>query len=477
MERELRATAQCICNSLPLSLEMPAGTGKTHLVAAIATIAAETSKRTLILTHTHSGVDAIRRRLNRFGVSSRAVHVDTITGWAFDLARSYPLLAGTPIPAVPDWSRSAEYIAGATRVAGSSAIRDMHSVSFDYFIVDEYQDCNQNQHRFLLEIARAIPLTCVLGDRLQGIFRFRNEAPLVDWDVDVSSRFPPHAQTFEAQRWKGHNEVLGEWLLSIRPGLLLGLPLDLSAISIAGLTWKTIDSASIVGEALRSRPPGESVLLLGKWAADLDDLGRNLRGVYEVMEELQGKFMIEFLSLIDNSPATDHAFLLAQFAKKCFTGLAGIDAAVLRKLESGVTISHLSRPGIEVVQQVLDSILTGSSLDALANAMGRISRAPNLKLFKREAWNDSRTAIENASGSEDISALEAFGRIRDSIRHRGRRIARRSVSRTLLVKGLEFDHVIIADADRLKDYANLYVALTRSRKTVTVFSRRSIISL
>ena len=33
----------------------------------------------------------------------------------------------------------------------------MHSASFAYLFVDEYQDCNLNQHDLILEIAAAIP--------------------------------------------------------------------------------------------------------------------------------------------------------------------------------------------------------------------------------------------------------------------------------------------------------------------------------
>lgn len=137
---QLRATAADVLANLPCSLEMPAGTGKTQLVAAMAAITTELGHRTLVLTHTHAGVDAIRRRLRKFGVPKQAVHVDTITGWAFDLVRSYPNLAGVTVPAVPDWTKSADYVAGAIKVAQSRAIQDMHAVSFEYFIVDEYQD-------------------------------------------------------------------------------------------------------------------------------------------------------------------------------------------------------------------------------------------------------------------------------------------------------------------------------------------------
>jgi ATP-dependent exoDNAse (exonuclease V) beta subunit len=45
------------------------------------------------------------------------------------------------------------------------------------------------------------------------------------------------------------------------------------------------------------------------------------------------------------------------------------------------------------------------------------------------------------------------------------------VSRTLLVKGLEYDHVLLPDIADFDDAKNLYVALTRGSKSLTVLSK------
>lgn len=48
----------------------------------------------------------------------------------------------------------------------------------------------------------------------------------------------------------------------------------------------------------------------------------------------------------------------------------------------------------------------------------------------------------------------------------------RIASRTLLVKGLEYDHVVIADLNKMRDPRNLYVALSRARKSAIVVGGR-----
>lgn len=476
MDADLRADAEAIITGLPVSLEMPAGTGKTQLVAAIAAIAEETGKKTLVLTHTHAGVDAIRGRLQKFGVSPRNVHIDTITGWAFDLVRSYPVIAGIQVPPEPDWSKSADYIAGAIQVAQSRAVREMHEVSFDYFIVDEYQDCNDQQHDFILAIAEAVPKTCVFGDRLQGIFDFRGQK-LVDWDTQVFARFPLHPQTHVPHRWQGHNEELGQWLLDLRPTLLVSGSIDLSAVTLTGYSWAQRDAAdpsALVTAALASHPEGESVLVLAQWPNDADALARDLRGMYSVMEDIQGRFMLTFLTTVDEGPATTYPQLVAQFAKNCFIGLASLDRAVLDKLAAGQTVGHLTRAGLEAVLASLDTLIANPTLSELASTMTTIESTAGIKLFKREAWTDVRKAVESASQA-NTPTVSSLARIRDALRHSGRRPAKRVVSRTLLVKGLEYDHVIIADASGFQTSRNLYVALTRARKTLTVFSTNAVV--
>jgi AAA domain/UvrD-like helicase C-terminal domain len=473
VDPQLRLDAQAIIEALPAALEMPAGTGKTHLVAAMTAIAEKAGSTVLVLTHTHAGIDAIRSRLVAFGVSMKHVHIDTITGWAFDLVRAYPTIAGIKVPEEPDWTRSSEYVTGAARVAASHAIRDMHAARFDLFVVDEYQDCNDAQHRLVLAISEAIPKTCVLGDRLQGIFDFRGQH-LVDWDTDVFPRFPLYPQVHLPHRWNRHNEALGQWLISIRPALLQSQSIDLAAVQVDGFTWGALDQKAFDRAAFATRPIGESVLILGQWERDVDGLASRLKGIYGVMENVQGDFMAKFLGQIDGAPSSRYAHLLALFAKKCFAGLGGINGAVLMKLEAGKGVGNLKRPGLGGILSALDALMESPSLTQLATTMLAFDDASTARLFKREAWWDVRRAIERAAPS-GLTTVSSLAQIRDTLRHSGRRPAKRVVSRTVLVKGLEYDHVIVANAGMLTSSRNLYVAMSRARKTLTVFSPASVL--
>lgn len=464
----------------PCSLEMPAGTGKTELLAACVATTAEQGNRSLVLTHTNAGVDAIRKRLRRFGVPTKMARVETITSWAFTLARSYPGIAGINVPGVPDWNESRAYVDGATSVAATAAVHRVHAVSFGYLFVDEYQDCTIDQHELIVEISEAIPRTVVLGDRLQAIFGFDASRPVIKWDTHVTPVYMPKTVPLAPHRWRDHNVALGQWLLDIRPSLVDGGTFDFSSHRVIGLEWRQCDSNSamrtISNAAFGLSNAEESVVLLDKWAEDVAKHASRLRGSYAVMEDVGGRFMAEQLDALPADNDGSLALWLARVAKSCFTGLAGLDRTVLGRLEKGRAISDLKRPGLSPVQAALDDLIVNPVYDQLRKSAGAIRTTPGLILYRQEAWEDTFRAVAR-SVEERTSPKEALAVVRDRLRWGGRGERRRVASRTLLVKGLEFDHVIIANVQNFSDPRQLYVALSRARKSVIVIGRSPQIRL
>ncbi len=475
MDSELEVVANDAIRAAPCSIELPAGTGKTQLLAAIAVVGAQQGQRSLILTHTNAGVDAIRKRLRSFGIDSSMVHVDTLTSWAFSLVRSYSSIAGVSVPETPDWSESAVYVAAATRVASARAIANVHRLSFELLLVDEYQDCTLDQHSFVSALSVAVPKTIILGDRLQAIFGFAGA--LADWDSHVLPVAPAFAVATVPHRWVGHNESLGQWTLDIRPRLADGQTLDFSTFSVPGLVWQRDSSPTAVAALAHSfRDFGETVVLLDKWPNDVAQHASRLGGSYSVMEDIQGRFMREQLDLLPSDGDGGLANWLAGFAKACIVGLSGIDAPILTRLGAGSTVGHFSRNGLEPALEAFDRLLANPTYEQLELEARVIQAIPHLKIYRWEAWNDTLEAVgmtvENAE-----APLVNFSRVRERLRRGGRRSHARIASRTLLVKGLEYDHVIIANLSNLRDPRNLYVALSRARKSVTVVSGSSRLTL
>ncbi len=454
---------------------MPAGTGKTHLLAASAAVAAAGESRSLILTHTNAGVDAIRKRLREFGVPASLARVDTITSWAFALVRSYSVIAEVAVSDIPDWALSDSYIAGATKVAEAEAIIDVLKVSFDYLLVDEYQDCTLVLHEFVLALAAAIPRTVLFGDRLQAIFTFAG--PMATWDGHVLPGFPARELEVEPHRWRGYNAELGQWLLDIRPELTHGRTFDFADHRVPGLQFVPGSGPTALSAVAHSfRDFDETVVLLDKWPDDVARHASRLGGSYSVMEDISGNFMCAQLQTL---PAEgDHllAQWLARFAKECTVGLAGIDSTILAKLGQNESITHYARPGIEPVVAALDQLRLNPTYVQLAVTARAVAQTRGPRVYRWEAWNDTREAIA-MTAENGGPAVDNLARVRDRLRRAGRARHTRIASRTLLVKGLEYDHVIVADLNKLRDPRNLYVAMSRARKSVTVVGAGSQILL
>lgn len=477
---ELSSLAFEVVAEAPCSLEMPAGTGKTELVAACVSTVATRGDRSLVLTHTNAGADAIRKRLRRFGVPLSMVRVETITSWAFTLSRSYPGIANVTIPDVPNWNDSHAYVDGAAMVAATSAVHRVHAASFGYLFVDEYQDCTIDQHDLILEISKAIPRTVILGDRLQAIFGFERDRPIIDWGSHVTPNYPPKNVLCTPHRWSNHNPGLGQWLIDIRPLLVDGGTFDFTSLSVPGLTWRQCDPKN-PAKAINSVAFGllgveGSVVLLDKWARDVAKHASYLRGSYAVMEDVGGRFMIDQLNALPAENDASLATWLVDIAKSCYVGLSGLDKPVKQRLEKGRTVSDLKRTGLAPVQAALDE-LVGRPLYAQLQASARAIRAtPGLTLYRQEAWDDTFRAVAR-SVEDGTSPKEALAVVRDRLRRGGRVDQQRIASRTLLVKGLEFDHVIVANAQNFTDPRQLYVALSRARTSVTVIGRNPRLQL
>ncbi len=472
MDEALRTIAEHVRASLSCSIELPAGAGKTQLVAALAAIAAESQARPLILTHTNAGVDVLRRRLRRFGVGGAAARVDTLASWSFELIRHYPELSGVLVPPEPDWHQSPDYYQGASRAMAATAIQRVMRASYAFVIVDEYQDCVLEQHRLMLALGEILPI-CVIGDPLQSIFNFKGNVT-VTWRDDVVSTWSALDVPSKPWRWHGRNEPLGRWLLDIRSDLSAGRLIDLDG---APLQWFRSQSPQAPVQACLAKATlTGSVAAIDKWPSTCTTIAARTNGAFGVMEELEGRFMMDFAAVVDRGDPKQIPSATLQFAKDCLAKISEgkLDSTVMSKLKQGKPVSHLKRPGAESALIMLSALLADSSPPRVLEALQELGRIEGGRLYRREAWRDMLKAIAVAGAGGEITVCQALVRLRNRTRIIGRVAERRIISRPLLIKGLEYDHAIVLNPERLTA-TELYVALSRGRDSLTVVSEKRYI--
>lgn len=455
---------EVVLRALPCSVALPAGAGKTELIAASVAKATQQGGTCLVLTHTHAGVDALRRRMKKFGVASDQVVVRTIDSWSYDLIAHFPSLAGLDVSGGPDWSKSAEYHRAAARTATSRAVGKMLKVSYTHLFIDEYQDCLVDQHELVLALAMTVP-TAVFGDPLQSLFNFRENRP-VDWESDVLPKFPAVEIDHRPRRWEPNHPALGAWLVNIRQSLLKGLPVNLEG---APVRWVHRDNPrTYVQVCYQDLRLEGTTAVLGQFRPDCVKAASALKGTYLVMEAIDEKVTSTLAKQIDSDEGATVAKAVVEFAIECSSGLAThIRPDKRRRLGEGRSFTARS-PTLQPAYEAVLRVRNDPTPEAVGAALHLLSKLPNVTVHCREAWNEVTRSVAVAA-TDGCSVSEALSRTRNHARVVGRRPTAHVISRPLLVKGLEYDHVIILNPEKYSAQ-ELYVALTRGSKSVTIIS-------
>ena len=164
------------------------------------------------------------------------------------------------------------------------------------------------------------------------------------------------------------------------------------------------------------------------------------------------------------------------FAKKCMTQVNTILSPVQEQaFRDHKTPTWWSNNQHKDQLASLVDVAVKSSLVPVALALQAIGKNAGSIMFRRELFYEMRRAIKEFDRGDYDSLRDAAWQVRNITRRSGRRIWNHTIGTTLLVKGLEFNHSIILDADGM-DRKNLYVAMTRGAMTLTILSREAILN-
>ena len=448
------------------SVVAAAGCGKTELIARAV---ASAPGRQLVLTHTNAGVEAIRYRLRRCGVANDHVAVDTLDGWCLKYVSAYPMLSGgvqLKSDGLLNWK---ELRASMPRLLQHATAQKVILASYEGVFVDEYQDCVYEQHEIVVAIKNLLPVR-VLGDPLQCVFRFQDNDP-VHWP-DVEAAFPPILRLSTPWRWKrpGENEALGAWLSRIRREVEHNGLVDFrdSRISyvplVSGKNW--------LGQArdacFRVAALDGSVVGVLKWGSECQLLGKLTGGYFQNVETIDAKDAARMLARFESSPALERASILLEFLRAVAIHVDNVCDPLLAHFSAAAPVPT----GLEEAARLLRVVQTGGTARDAATALDALSTLPEVRPFRRELLWAALDAFRDIGDAPPSDLLSALRRRRNLTSHAGRRLARCSTGSTLLVKGMEFDHAVVVHTGGANGFSvnDLYVALTRASKSLTVLS-------
>ena len=242
----------------------------------------------------------------------------------------------------------------------------------------------------------------------------------------------------------------------------------------------------------------DKVVVVFKWGENAHEFASEADGFFS-MEEKECKRLMDFSNFLDDATNTELTFAgidneLRETNKgfkiiKYIIGLAndcmkindnGLNNFIENIKNNFNTIDHYHKRCSGIEKAVL-TIIAKPDASSILLAMEAIEKNQNTKVFRKELWSEAKRTIRQVENKDFLCYLDAAYHLRHELRNTNKALDSKLVSRTLLIKGLEFDHSVIVDPLQfmtrkppIGDGAkNFYVAATRGSKTLSILSNSS----
>ena len=255
--------------------------------------------------------------------------------------------------------------------------------------------------------------------------------------------------------------------------LLRGEPIDLREAP-AAVTWVELDGTDDHRKRLaaaRIPAPGRDgcVLIIGD--------STNPESQRQFASQTPGAVTVEAVDLRDlvsfarrfDLHASDALEQLAQFAQSVMTNVGAVD--FVHRVRS---IGQGSRVGGDAEQVGLDFVRRPNYSTAV-DVLVEIGKQGGVRTHRPAVLRACIRALQLCQGTEGLSFHDAAIRMREQNCLVGRPLPRRAVGSTLLLKGLEGEIAVVLNAAVL-DARNLYVAMTRGSKALTICSPSPVLN-
>lgn len=457
----------------------PAGYGKTHFISDCIQYAYEHNLgKQLILTHTHAGIASIKEKLSENNIPVSAYRVETICGYAQKYVFSF--IDHSTIPEQDSNDFYTFIIKQATMLFEKKSIQSIIKATYKGIFIDEYQDCTVNQHAMLMKLKNIVSLH-ILGDPMQGIFSFDN-TPLIDFDADLNDFDNSAGELDIPWRWQleDNNIDLGNDLKSIRQELLRNNTIAIDSynnIIIETITGTIYDDPNYKSKLYATLNDGNVLLIAHGQINQRKSLRRSLGSRYRIqlLEAIDDKSFYSIAKDLDVLLTSGVQFSkFITIAKKLF---ASTD------IDFWFNNNGLKRKSDPIYKQISESILpfvthlvnSSACYDDLYQLFYKLKNTFHLNCWRADLLRSIIVALKNAS-SNNIEVKKAMDEHKNHIRVVGRKVYGKCIGTTLLTKGLEFDNVVILDAQNFTDKKNFYVAITRACKKLTIFTTNTTLT-
>ncbi|MHA6791854.1 UvrD-helicase domain-containing protein [Pseudomonas bijieensis] len=328
-------------------------------------------------------------------------------------------------------------------------------------MIDEYQDCELHQHQIAMGLSSIVP-TVVFGDPMQGIFEFVDTR--IRWSEHIDNSFTTAYELTEPHRWTNANSELGRWISYARQQLMTGQPLDLRTGPLNFLQCNDAFEMGLFFNGFDQREGTTAAIHCRRGICNR--LAQSTNGAYQTIEEIAAARLMEFAAGWDGAQTPDERA----------NALRAILNDTMTQANANGEVSADHTASIAAAWQSLRQ--TGSPTHAL-EVISRERAHPLARTYRAELLNDAKRALKDLEAGRRVNLVVACEAVRHRLSHTGRAPTVRTISTPLLLKGLEYDHVLIPDATHfLNEMAAaklFYVAISRARWSLTIASRNPVL--
>ncbi len=435
----------------------PAGCGKTETITDIVGAKSE-SKKYLILTHTNAGVKCIHDRLIKKNIPLNQCNISTIASFCYKYVNAYPKLSKKENIDKKDYN--ATYI-GMDNLLKNKTIQNILRASYSQILIDEYQDCTELQHNFIVSLSKIVPCK-LFGDPLQGIFDFKDN--LVDWNT-LCNDFE-YAGTFDFPwRWENHNRELGKWIMQIRKKLINSEEIFLNDLpSCVEVITDDEARSSLIHKAFELLKNKNGNLILFQYPNQAYKFSQMMKGCYFCQEEIECKSLRDIASIIKSNTI----LAIYEMAKLCFTKFSEELGTIYKKVkDKNYNFNRITKN--KDIAELTKKALQDKNY--YYNIIEKIEQNQQMKLYRKELWNEFKKVLREYKLNPNKDINEIIDEIRNNSSLSNKYKYKNLVSRVLLVKGLEFDTVVVVNPEELTKKL-FYVAISRPTDKLIIVSKK-----
>jgi DNA helicase-2/ATP-dependent DNA helicase PcrA len=298
---------------------------------------------------------------------------------------------------------------------------------------------------------------------MQGIFEFAGAT--LSWDDQIHPQFPLAGTLETPHRWSRKNSDLGKWIAETRDKLIRGEAIDLTDPRITYRESQDVFDMGTLFDGIDDKDGSFAAIHCNKTICY--NLAKAAAGGYQAIEEIAANRLREFAESWDSAtdaPARQRAII--RLLNDCFQK---------RPLGEAEEIDPESAAVEDALREISPGLAEGNEAAIAVQLMALSRKHPRWKLFRSELWRDAERAAAEIVAGRAKNMVDATLSIRHRVTMSGRKLPKRTVSTPLLLKGLEFDHVVIPDAthfanQRLAQAKLFYVAISRATQSLTIAS-------